>query len=184
MSSTASLENLRVSRGRNPHSPLGRKGLSRKPNGFWQACLKKKKKNQQKLTQPNTKQENLKQLLSSEFPKAAADLRSVEIIFSSQITNWFDPSALFQIRLPLWLLSSTCLFWHLENEPSFKKEKEELVGEEMSGRPAAHPACGMCTSKTSAQKLPASDLPWGDVQIICLGALLPHFEDFIRNQKK
>lgn len=31
---------------------------------------------------------------------------------------------LFRIMLHLWLLHSTCLFWHLENEPPFKKKNK------------------------------------------------------------
>lgn len=48
----------------------------------------------------------------------------VKIIFPLQIpTNLFSPSVLFQIMLHLWLLHSTCLSWHLENEPPLKKKK-------------------------------------------------------------
>lgn len=48
----------------------------------------------------------------------------MEIVFSLQITDLFSPSPLFQITLDLRLLHSARLFWHLENEPPFKKRNE------------------------------------------------------------
>lgn len=63
-------------------------------------------------------------------PQISSRSEMVEIISLLQITDLFNPSVLFQIMLHLWLLHSTCLFWHLENEPPFKKEKKELAGDE------------------------------------------------------
>lgn len=69
----------------------------------------------------------------------------MDIIFPSQRTDLFNPSAIFQTRLCLWLLHPTCLLWHLEKEPPFKKEKKELAGGDCwrGQQPALPAACAL-----------------------------------------
>jgi len=88
----------------------------------------------------------------------------VEIIFPSQITDLFNPSTLFQIMLHLWLPHSARLFWHLQNEPPFKKEKKELAGDECLGdqQPALPVACARPRNLLrSCQLLTSSGEMWG-----------------------
>lgn len=81
----------------------------------------------------------------------------VKIIFPLQIlTNLFSPSVLFQIVLHLCLLHSTCLFWHLENEPHLKKKKNSWQWMNVC-ETSSLIFLGLCNSK-SAQHLPTSYL--------------------------